>query len=542
MENNNSENSFLDRFSIKEKVNFYFLFHNSIAFRDFFLPKILRPDYKSRYYQYAPALCDELVWGGARTIGKSLDMNITIINKAIIHSNKESLVSAYRKTHIKDRLEDVISYMDADKFLKKFFKTESNTSLKEAISRSPIYTIKLKNGHVISGISVGDDVNCIAIQGHHPQIRYIEETQSYPRHAWVKFQNTQAQEGSIDRYYGVPDGRIDTPFREMDTTIGKFKNKRFHISRRLDPNFTQEKKNQYIQTLGEDSNEFKSQVDAEWGERAWGVWNDQDILDCFLRNAEGDYIKRLQKIDVFRKDYKSPAESLYMLRSLPENGLDVILAIDTGYSEPTVILPFFYWKNKWNLETIISLKDRIIPDDQAEIIDYIADFYKASLISIDCTSADGRAPATSLCNPKRIEFANKNYEKRVVMVEFTKTDLIGYQKPDNLEKQLIEITEKVKNHTTNILRTKFSNKDFCLSYDEDILLDFNSESQKKDSERTIIVTPRDVHIPEAFRCFAYAYWKAYEKVEKPSEEEYEEDYELAFPVYYNPNFNLFGRE
>lgn len=540
-------------FSVKNEFNkdqilgLYFLFHNPIAFRDRYLPNMLHLPYKTRYYQYAPALCDDLIWGGARTIGKSLDMNITIIQKAILVSNAESLVSAYRRTHIKDRLEDVISYMMADDLLRRFFKGNADKSLKDSVSRTPIYTIKLRNNHVITGISVGDDPNCVAIQGHHPQIRYIEETQTYPKPAWLKFQNTQAPEGSVDRFYGVPDGRIDTPFRELDTKVKKFNNKRFHISRRFDPNFNKEKKEQYIQTLGgENSNEFLAQVDAKWGEPTWGVWNEGDIMSNFEKNANDEYPKRIRKIEISAKDYKGmiPSQVLNDLLPLPENDLEVILAIDPGYSQPTVILPFYYFKGKWCLDSVIKLIDRMIPDDQAEIIDYIASYYRASFIPMDCSSAEGKAPASSLSNPKRDEFSGKNYDKRIIWVEFQKSEIVGYKQSQEGDEDspLIEIKEKLKAFTTNELRTKFANKFFRLAYDESIPEEFNSESQKRRSNGIFIDTPADVHIPEAFRCFAYGWWLTYGKIERPDViEEGMDEYSFILPSHQQTDFAIFGR-
>jgi len=214
-----------------------------------------------------------------------------------------------------------------------------------------------------------------------------------------------------------------------------------------------------------------------------------------------------------------------------EQKIDVILGIDAGYTSPTVVLPFFLYEHKWNLRCRIMLKEKMIPDDQAELIDYIADFYNAGIISLDTTSSEGRAPATSLTNPKNKKYINKNYAERVVMASFQTKMIMGYTADGT------EISDNVKNGTTTILRQMFAREEFLLYNDEDLLEEFNREVKKKTKETISISTPQDVHIPDAFRCFAFGYFAKYGGVEKPSKKV---NYELQYPVYKNI-LQLFGR-
>ena len=194
--------------------------------------------------------------------------------------------------------------------------------------------------------------------------------------------------------------------------------------------------------------------------------------------------------------------------------------------------------HKWHLYNIIELIDRMIPDNQVEIIDYLADQYSSMVIPIDCTSADGRALASSLQNPKREEFIEKKYDKRVIWVEFNKYFEVGKKMDEKDPNKEIAIKEKVKDKTTTILRQMFANQEFHLYYAEDLLVQFNAESQKRNVAGSVIIqTPDWVHIPEAFRCFAAAYFQKYiimkdeETIEPVGDMAHAESVDLGFSIF-----------
>ena len=213
----------LFKFQLNRKLSYYFVFTNAIAFRNFWAPQMMKRQYRVRYYQYAPALSINMAWGGARTLGKTDELVFSMTQNAIIHKAKESLLTAFRKVHIKKPLEDLIAYLVNVPYLRKFFKGDADKTLHNSVVRTPIYSIKFKNGHEIKGISIGEDPAAVMIQGSHPHFRYMDEGQTYPEASWVKFQSTQAPEGSVDRYFGTVDGRLYTPFYLILHKLSKFK-------------------------------------------------------------------------------------------------------------------------------------------------------------------------------------------------------------------------------------------------------------------------------------------------------------------------------
>lgn len=477
-------------------------------------------------------------------VHNSVGLELAWTQIIITRFNEESLLTTFRKLHIKDRAEKVISNIQLNPYLKYFLRGSSNTT-RDSITRTPTYEIRLRNGHVAYGISTGDDPLAIMIQGKHPHWRFGDEMQSYVHHAWIKFQGAQDPRGSHDKFYGCIDGRIGTPFRKLDGKIKKFYDCRYRISRRLEPYFNQQTKLDCAQIYGGlNADEFKMQVDAEYAEPLWSVWPEKAIVDCIdttpVEHNRALLKNEMQIISISGKEYSGllPEQVLYDLPSLPEEGLEMIMGIDTGYTQPTVILPFYYYKEKWNLVCRIVLRDKVIPDDQAEIMDYIADFYKGSILAIDCSSAEGKAPATALLNPKRSEFVGKHYEDRVIMVEFQKRMTVGYRVEGE---ELVEITERIKEKTTEIGCNMFVQNKIRIYKDEDFLKEFNDEKRKKVGESTLIFTPMDCHIPEAYRCFCYAWSLKHQGIDLPETEEEDIDYEFAVPEYHKMPFQILGR-
>ena len=538
-------------FTEEEALCVHYLFENSIAFNDYFIPQAWKSDtYLTRYYQYPIVLAEDAVIVGGRSWGKSITLESAVVQVMLKGKNVQSVLTAFRRLHIRDREEKIISYFENVPYFKMFLQGKKHT-IRESLVRSPIYMITLLNGHIHYGISIGDDPLAINIQGTHPSYRFGEEFQFYPRQAWIKFLAARDPKGSVDKFIGVADGRSDTPYSELASgQIERFRNFRFRVSRRMEPYFNQETKKECIDTFrSELSNEFLQQVDAKDGEPVFGFWNIGDIANNFDKTENpgqpGSLAHMMHTIELTPKEYegKIPGQALYGLPLLPQDDIAVILAIDAGYTQPTMILPFFYWKNKWQLHTRIILRNKIIFDDQAEIIDYLSDFFNATYIPIDCSSAEGKAIATALQNPKNIKYSNKRYKERLPWMEFQKPIIVGHKEDD--ECKLVEVKVPAKIHTSNILHRMFADREFNIYSDEDMLLDFNKEFQKTtQAGNAVIHTPFDVHIPEAFRCFAFARWLMQGGSPKPPEPEGDaEDYTNNWGVNDGDfDFKMFGRE
>jgi hypothetical protein len=168
---------------IRLAICYYIIMNHPREFRDFFGPICWMKPFKLRFYQFEYNIAQECAVYGGRSFGKSITLEFDMLQNALNIYNEESLLTTFRRLHIKDRFEKVISYLTRVPYFRKFMKGQGDKTTKDSITRTPFYDIHLRNGHSLKGISVGDDPLAVAIQGTHPVRRYIDEMQNYPKEA-----------------------------------------------------------------------------------------------------------------------------------------------------------------------------------------------------------------------------------------------------------------------------------------------------------------------------------------------------------------------
>ena len=489
-----------------KKASYYFVFKNPIAFREYWLPDFKAGFTHIRFYQYPHALLDNLCEMDGRGTGKTeIGLIPDICQAAFLYPKDEGVLTTYRQQHVSKPLDDVFSWFKNHYYWKHFL---------EYSVKTPTYKMKMKNGFQFYGICVGDSKQAEAIQGVHCCIRFIDEFQQYPDAAWQQFMGTASEKGAsytIDKYTGVPDGRRDSPAWKVSQFdpdyYSKFDNCRLKISKRLVPYFdsntmADEKKHRNEQS-------FIHDIDADWGEEQWGYWDWMSIEACINKELPPIIIR------ISKQDYKSrvPASVLGRIPLRSKEVEDIMIGFDFGWTQPSVIYVFALIKKRWRVLCRINLENKMIPDQQGEILDYLMEFYQVTLAGLDVTGEKG--VATTL-QDKQGRYAGKNYENRIVGVEFGSKMVVGMD-------EMGEVKENVKNATCRILKEMFYEREFELFYDQELHADFNSESCIISPATGLvkILTPSTCHIPEAFRCFAYAYYTKYgTNIKKPERHRY----------------------
>lgn len=474
-----------------ELLAFHFIWNHPVAFRDFFIPQAWnrKMPYKTRLYQQPIALAKTKIEKTGRGIGKSIDLEMSILHMALLKPGEETIISSFRRVHIKDRCEAIIKYYLNIPYLRNFVDWRH-------LNRTPVYTIPLVNGNTIYGASVGDDPNAVAIIGKHPSTRAIDEMEVFPREAWVQFIEARAERGSDDIFVGVPNGIIGMPFTDIQKNES-YKDCFFRVSRMNTPFWDQKRKQDAIAFCGPElSDNFKQQIHGEDGSPVQGVWPIETIMRQMSKKRQL-YVK-----DVTAEDYKGNAPE-GVLYDLPFNADPVVIGIDVGYTEPTVICVFVRVPDrnnnyKYRLIARVNLKNKMIFRDQEEIIDYICQYYNTQYIGIDVTGGDGREILDTMQNPKD-KYAINGYQEKMIGVFFNKKVVKAYMSDGT------EVEEETKVFATIQLIKMFINEEFELPYDEDILGEFSQERKKKtESARVIYTSTTTDHIISAFRCFAIA--------------------------------------
>lgn len=400
--------------------------------------------------------------------------------------DEELVLSSFRRLHIKDRMESVIRIINAIPYF---------TALINRTRRDPHYEITTCTGMTLYGISVGDDPTAISIQGKHPIAKFGEEWQVYGLSAWKQWQSTVSPRGCEELYCGCVDGRVDTPFRQLDThtddPTDKFRHRRFHVPRYLDPWWNEQTKRDCILNLGgEHSDDYLQQVMANWGSPSSSVWDTMAIYGCMSKEVSCPLLEYTNETWMSFSEMSLP--------EIPKGTSKVAAGMDVGFTEPSEIGVFAKIGDRWRLFVRIHLRNKIIYDQQAEIVDRIMGFYRIEFLGIDITNSP--SISTTLKNEEG-KYAHKFYGDKIIDIHFN--EVISYEVNGDEKKQ------KAKLFATDSLRAMFRRRMFELPMDEEIISLFNTEKQKIGDTFTSIKTPTYVHLPEMFRCFAIAYFRRY---------------------------------
>lgn len=467
---------------LSRQVCLRFVMTHPVAFREYFTPRASRRRYWHRYTFTPPLLAmdhgDAALMSG-RGSGKSYAvLEPEMVRQAVARSGEETMLTSLRRAHVVDRLERAIDYFESVPLFK---------MLISRIVRSPSYIIELKNGHMLYGISVGDDPEAKMAQGKHVSTMIVEEAQQFPERAWLKLQGAKDPRGCRTLMAGVPDGRLDTPFRKADSILSSFEGRRFRLSRRADPYFDQKTKGDFAETLGGENNDnYLQEVDAEWASPSWSAWDLDVIYRCML-----DVSPHVTEVSGkhYREQGLTPIEVVGGLPHQPHPGAPIYLAMDVGYSQPSEIGVFEWWHDQWTMFARVRLINRMEHDDQAGILHELAVHYRAGKVGLDTTEGEGRAIAHELEQ-------RDGWREKVIRVAFTETLMAGYTPAGE------EVWEPAKSVGTRTLRGLFSHQLVLMPRDERVVLEFNKEKEQRTENGTKVVTPPDVHIPDMMRVFA----------------------------------------
>ena len=164
--------------------------------------------------------------------------------------------------------------------------------------------------------------------------------------------------------------------------------------------------------------------------------------------------------------------------------------------------------NKWHLLYRISLMG-LVYSEQAIVQDYLATFFNASCIVLDCTEGLGDSIAYHLINEKEVQFKGKEYNKRVLRAKFNEKMSTGYLQDadgnfiiENGER--VELREHVDEATWRFGLSMFREKRLVLPNDEDLRSQFAAELAAKGQNKFIFTSPIPNHIVSMFKCFFYA--------------------------------------
>lgn len=470
-----------------------YVMRHPVAFRNYFIPRLWRRRFWHRY-TFMPAVFaidrgDTSVAAGRATGKSAALLEPTIPQRAILRQGEETLLTTFRRLHTMDRMERVIDYFEQIPLFRLYL---------SRVLRSPQYTVQLRNGHMVYGISVGDDPEARMVVGKHASTVIIDESQIYPARAFLKLEGAKDPRGSTMLMVGVPDGRLDTPFRAADEKYSSFEGRRFHLTRRADPFWDQPTKQRWVDSYGgENTDLFKQEIDSDWGNPVWSAWDIESIQRCMEDQFLGDpFPPVVLEISgrVYRERRLTPDLACADLPG-PTQSLPTIVAMDVGYSQPSEVGVFQMWHDRWWLAARIQLTTRMEHDDQAKVVNEIARLYKADRVGLDCTEGEGRAIAA--------ELDKMGWEGRIARYVATENQVIGWT-PEGAE--IYDISRSV---ATTTLRAMWGHREIAIPKDDYIPTEFNREMEARSPDgKTRVITPATCHCPDMMRVFALMRFQA----------------------------------
>jgi hypothetical protein len=214
---------------------------------------------------------------------------------------------------------------------------------------------------------------------------------------------------------------VSNGLRNAALYVTSVKTPRFKWYRVPSPNNPYFTKEDYLDELrkhgGEDSDDFQQLILGKHGTAALSVISRDQIPQV----AYDFYNVRYTAAELNRGlSYKTHFD-----RPVFEGYSTLIASIDTGFADPTVIHIVGQADNgKWRILARYRLQ-RIQFPMQEEIIDWLDDFYKFDIISIDVGSGGGGVQVIQSL-AQRPEFAHKNYVSRLKPVQFAEKITIGF--------------------------------------------------------------------------------------------------------------------
>jgi hypothetical protein len=240
-----------------------------------------------------------------------------------------------------------------------------------------------------------------------------DEMQIFPIAAFTQLGPTyNSWEPNAQQFFaGVPNGlREGNVLYLTDQRSPKFK--KYRIPAHQNPFYTyQEDRENLLKYGGEDSDDYQHLVLGRHGEPAFSIIpRDKIITEPFEF-----WTHRYSQTD---KHAGKHFKNVLQLHKLPASQTDtLVLAVDTGYADPTVAQVIGKDKNGvWR--TFVRYRLTRIPfPEQADIIDWLDNFYGFNLICVDLGAGGGGIGVSQDLQSTRFS-KSKRYDKRIYGVRF----------------------------------------------------------------------------------------------------------------------------
>lgn len=317
---------------------------------------------------------------GGRNTGKSYDfIQLDTILDIIHGAGKESCCGAGTQGFLNKVITPVLNLYRSHSFLKLYHLIGK----KDGIVGGNQIEITSRHGHTMYGRSENIDKPEPGTKFHglHYEVLRYEESHYMTSKGEEKRIDSGYSLGTINRFSGIPDIRLDSPLGKI---LSDENNQKFicRYPQYVREDWSESMREKRIEEYnGESSLAYKLNVLGEKIEGAEGFWDIERLKKKCLNKS-----RKIKQFDIDKKKYKNFKSSIHLSR-LPSEQIFVAADIGAG-ARPTEIIIVFYNGKKYKLEYNITL-NKLTSREQAEIFAYIYKELGSAFIGLDATTDYG---------------------------------------------------------------------------------------------------------------------------------------------------------
>lgn len=489
----------------QEDLIFFEILRNPVLFSEF-IQNLDKTEYEEEFeltdyqkdfladFNPAESLCC------ARAVGKTVSLTNYILWLLVFHvfpTEDYVVYTVPSKVHLEPVFTGLIRMLRSNSLLQNFLDGRGGIN-------SSDFTIKLQNNATLLCRIAGQSGTGANVIGLHTPIILLDEAGYYPWGTWKELQPTLNSwtPGSRMVVSGVPTGlRENNVLFHTDQENSSYTKHR--ITSYQNPRFNESEELKAIEDYGgKDTEDFLHLVLGQHG---------KPIFSLFDRGQFEIKTYPTYKLHLNGLEFKENiAEYITRIATFPnlEGNSQVIFGIDLGYTEPTAIIILYF--NRYGQMMVhgrVQLNKVAYPI-QERIIDRLDDKFKPSLIGIDKGSGgSGIHVIQSLT--EGLDYAHKNYKKKVVPVDFSSSLVLG------IDSNGEEIKSKTKPFSVSVLQDYTNNhKLLFTSTDMELISELERMTYSKTPTGDIIyktLTPKggkkgEDHFTQALLCASLAHY------------------------------------
>lgn len=343
--------------------------------------------------------------------------------------------------------------------LRKWLQTHS--LLQNYVSRnsinSQIFNIRAKNGFLLDARIAGTSGGGDNVIGLHTPVIMLDEAGVFPWGTYIELLPTLNtwQKGSQLFVSGVPTGQRERNVLYFaDQEDEQFY--RHNVPQHRNPRYTDadEVRNRK-QFGGVESEDYIHLVLGRHGTPVYSLFDRTKMLiqtyDVFVSKIYGPKVK------------ESPGMFMDVLRMAPMppvGAQKVVIGVDLGYTEPSVIVVLYMKNNVWRILARIVMY-QVPYNKQQDFLAKLSDKYDPGFMAIDAGGA-GKAVIQNLLNDNR--YRKHRLSNKIISVDFQASLGVGYDEAGE------ELKSKAKEYAMNRLQEYAHNHWICFSgADDDVI-------------------------------------------------------------------------